>query len=272
MAAVDPYPENGKGWPCLSSELRIKIWKLVYGDQEGRVVEVETAPHAHYDYEHRWCPRSSRSLRPVMVNVCHEARAIAYKLAQLAGHIIFDTSSETNPIYFNREIDTLYVLNTKEYWIRDWGPEGILTQYQTIHSPALLRFLAIDLEPLNRASNQYSLLLDLHHFSALEEMVFLASENSEEAREIIRFMNTHLDIWKKEEDMDPAQRARSRVGEPYRLAIPLRLRECTFARRVGKRFMYFDTPRAKFRSRADRQRGITIPAPQHMRIDPSPLR
>jgi hypothetical protein len=41
-------------------------------------------------------------------------------------------------------VDTLYIRNEKEYWIRDWwGPAGVLTQLKHAWQPELLRVLAI---------------------------------------------------------------------------------------------------------------------------------
>lgn len=98
-----------------------------------------------------------------MVNICHEARSIAHNAAQCAGHLIFqDTQGACTPhIYFRPEIDTLFVYNEKDYWIRDWGPEGILTELWMIHHSERLHFLTIDLESLTRATTSWSLLVDL---------------------------------------------------------------------------------------------------------------
>lgn len=179
------------GWANLSLELRRAIWGLVYATQDARVVEVRTAKHDHHEQDHRWCPRFSPSPRPVMVNVCHDARSIGQDLARRAGHLIFPGAQDTSDIYFNYDIDTLFVRNEKDYWIRDWGPEGILTQFWETHSPASLRFLAIELDPLSRATTRYSLELDLFHFSQLEELAFIVESGSKEAEEQLRVLNRH---------------------------------------------------------------------------------
>ena len=82
--------------------------------------------------------------------------------------------------------------NEKDYWIRDWGPEGILTQFQEHHSPQLLRHLAVELEPLSRKSSDFTVSLDLCYFSGLESYDFVVGERSEEADEWIRVLNLHL--------------------------------------------------------------------------------
>ncbi|KAK0101169.1 hypothetical protein ONS95_012850 [Cadophora gregata] len=179
------------GWTSLSLELRQAIWELVYTTQDARVVEVSTAEHSHHSQEHDWCPRFSPSPRPTMVNICHEARCIAHDVAQRAGHLIFQGTQDTyaSDIYFNPEIDTLFVRNDKYYWIRDWGSEGILTQMWKMHDPDRLRFLAIELEPLTRATTPWSLHIDLFYFPQVEEIMFVVKQESEEAQERLRFLN-----------------------------------------------------------------------------------
>ncbi|KAG4432800.1 hypothetical protein IFR05_011711 [Cadophora sp. M221] len=194
------------GWASLSLELRQTIWAFVYTTQDARVVEVRTATHAHYDQPHDWCPRSSPSPRPTIINTCHESRRIGHEMALRAGHLIFrgnltqNTCSCTftctctydayaSDIYFNPNIDTLYVRNEKEYWIRDWGPEGILTQLWTLYHPDQLRFLAIEIEPLTRATTRWSLDVDLFHFPNIEEIMFVVKEDNEESQELLRILN-----------------------------------------------------------------------------------
>jgi hypothetical protein len=163
-----------------------------------------------------------------MVNVCHEARRAAQGLARHAGHLIFSTITKALDIYFNHEIDTLFVPNEKDYWIRDWGSEGILTQFQTMHSPELLRFLAIELDPLSRGTTPYSLSLDLGHFSRLEEVVFIVKEGNEEVRNWVKRLKRILQGW-----------VRDGLGRPGNSsAVSPHLGNCRLARRNGGSFEY----------------------------------
>ncbi|KAH7369728.1 hypothetical protein BKA65DRAFT_4224 [Rhexocercosporidium sp. MPI-PUGE-AT-0058] len=179
------------GWASLSLELRQAIWTFAYTTQDARVVEVGTAEHAHYSQDHDWCPRSSPSPRPIIVNVCREARSTGHEVARRSGHLIFHSTRGTctSDIYFNPEIDTLFVRNDKDYWIRDWGPEGILTQVWKMHHPERLRFLAIELEPLTRATTPWSLHVDLFYFPKLEELMFIVKKDGEEAQKHLRCLN-----------------------------------------------------------------------------------
>lgn len=179
------------GWASLSLELRQAIWAFFYTTQDVCVVEVRTAKHDHYSQDHDWCPRFSPSPRPIIVNLGHEARSIGYDAARCAGHLIFQNTQGTctSDIYFNPEIDTLFVRNDKNYWIRDWGPEGILTQLWKIHHPECLRFLAIELEPLTRTTTPWSLHVDLFYFPNIEEVTFVVKEDSEEVQEQLRILN-----------------------------------------------------------------------------------
>ncbi|KUJ16447.1 uncharacterized protein LY89DRAFT_782699 [Mollisia scopiformis] len=175
----DEDPIKGS-WTALHVEIRLMIWRLAYAAQTPRLVEVQTLQHNHYDYPHAWYPRYSPSPPPTIVNVCREARDEARREAQKANHLLFATTPDAFDIYFNPAIDTLYVPNDKTYWIRDWGPEGVLTQFKKHHQPELLRFLAIELDPLSRATTHHTLRTDLKGFTSLEDIVFVVKEPSTE--------------------------------------------------------------------------------------------
>jgi hypothetical protein len=180
-------------------EIRLRIWALVYVTQGPRLVEVRTAEHDHYLGPHlRWCPRYSPSPPPTVVNVCREARAEAHKIAERAGHLIFDMGTGAPKIYFNPEIDTLYVPNEKHYWIRDWGPEGILTELKCSYSPESLRSLAIGLDPLSRATTPYSLLMDLLDFQLLETVIFVTENADPEVTRWIEKLDRRLACWERD--------------------------------------------------------------------------
>ena len=179
------------GWSNLSLELRQAIWALVYGTQVARVVEVATTEHTPCNSDHDWCPRFSPSPRPVLVNVCHEARSTAHNIAQRVGHLIFPPAQDTGTtdIYFNPEIDTLFVRNDKNHWIRDWGREGILTQMWKMHHPESLRSLAIELEPLSRATMPWSLHVDLSYFTQITDVIFVVKQDSDEVQKQFRLLD-----------------------------------------------------------------------------------
>lgn len=190
MSSSTPTPA---GFADLPLEIRHAIWNRVYAMQDARVVEVGTAAHDHYDEVHDWCPWMSPSSRPFVTNICHEARSTAHGIARLAGHLIFQNprsiQGSSADIYFNPEIDTLYARNEKEYWIRDWGPEGVLTELWTSSHPERLRYLAIELDPLTRATRPRSLHTDLCYFSQMEKMTFVVKEDSAEAQALLHVLD-----------------------------------------------------------------------------------
>lgn len=190
--------KRGKGpsWASIPLEIRLKIWALAYTTQGPRLVEVRTAEHNHSLGPHlRWCPRYSLSPSPNVVNICREARDEAQRIAEQAGHLIFNIMPEAPKIYFNSDIDTLYVPNERDYWIRDWGPEGILTEFQSNHQPERLRFLAIGLEPLTRATTSYSLYRDLIAFQKLEEIIFVVKKTDDDILTLIKRFDRCLQMW-----------------------------------------------------------------------------
>jgi hypothetical protein len=191
------------GFPRLSTEIRFQIWALCYDLEEPRVVEIQTIPHDNCsDHEDSWCPRQSPSPRPVVVNVCREARNEVRNIAQKAGHLIFTTDLHPMDIFFNPIKDTLYVQNEKEYWIRDWGPPGILTQFKKEHRPENLRFLAVGLEPIDRATTRSSLKNEVRDFKTLEQMMFVVKELEKSAFGRIRVLDKAMMILRRTEIID----------------------------------------------------------------------
>jgi hypothetical protein len=177
--------------PKLNEDVRRLLWTLLYRDEPPRLVEVQTAKHDCHHGVH-YCPRFSPSPRPTVVNICREARDEANRIARIAGHIIFDTHFATSPIYFKREIDTLYVPNEKDNWIRDFYPPGILTQFKREHSPESVSRLALGLDPVFRGTSVLSLRLDLQDFVALRDLIFIIKELDDEIIGHIRQLNLFL--------------------------------------------------------------------------------
>lgn len=85
------HPDTANDWIHLSLEIRLQVWNYFYSLQAPRIVEVGTRCQPHYEHEHAWCPRFSPSPRPVIFNICHEAREITRQLARRAGQLLFST-------------------------------------------------------------------------------------------------------------------------------------------------------------------------------------
>jgi hypothetical protein len=130
-----------------------------------------------------------------VVNVCREARAEAHKIAERACHLIFDMGTGAPKIYFNPEIDTLYVPNEKYYGIWDWRPEGVLTEFKSSYRPKSLRSLAIGLDPLDRATALHSLLMDLFGLWKLETVIYVTEEADPEVNTWIEQLDLSLKSW-----------------------------------------------------------------------------
>src|SRR5277367_5369758 len=105
-------------FPKLIIELRLKIWDFCFALQEPRLVEVRTQSH-DCDQHKGWCPRFSACRIPILVHVCAEARMVAREQAQRAGHLCFSTLSSPPNVFFNPDIDRLYLPVEKESWMRD---------------------------------------------------------------------------------------------------------------------------------------------------------
>lgn len=210
------------GWAGLDLDIRLMIWELAYLLQDPRVVEVRTAKHDHYSGYHDWCPRYSPSPPPTIVNVCGEARAVARRIAQGRGHLLFATTPDAPDIYFNPAIDTLYVPNEKDYWIRDWGPEGVLTQFKKEHQPGSLRVLAIGLDPVSRGTTPNSLESDLDDFRALKHLIFVVEQPDKDVLHWVSALDRRLAF---------LVRTQQRAGRGIR-AFP---DECKLATRRGGR-------------------------------------
>jgi len=176
--------------PELNLDIRVMIWKQSYEIEPPRIVEIDTEKHGNCnEHTKSWCPRYSPSPPPAIVNVCHETRYEAQRLAKIKGHLLF-FSSQPNlpPIYFNPAKDTLYVRNSKEYWIRDWwGGNGILTQLKLSWQPELLRFLAIELDPINRATRRGTFEGDLKDFQNLDLAIYVVAKQDEKMTHLVQW-------------------------------------------------------------------------------------
>ncbi|TVY81236.1 hypothetical protein LSUE1_G006098 [Lachnellula suecica] len=226
-------------WTTIPLEIRHQIWCWAYISQEPRIVEVRTLEHNHYLLPHpRWCPRYSPSPAPHVVNICRESRDVAQRIAKKAGHLIFDTVSEAPKIYFDPDVDTLYVHNEKDYWIGDWGSEGILTELRNSDQGSRLRFLAIDLEPLTRATTPDSLHGDLLGFPKVEKIIFVVRKVDQEVLEWVKRLDRHLWLWAQDPSRLPG---RTRRG-PYP-------KECELVMLRAGKFETIETERNKWARR-----------------------
>lgn len=186
-------------WNDLHLDIRLAIWGYLYTATPSRIVEIHTTKHKHHSSlptlsPHVWCPRGSASPAPLVVNICWESRIEARRLAIIAGHLLFSDSD--SGVYFNPVIDTLYVSNDKDHWIRDWGPEGVLTQIKSDTRCKLIRSLAIEIDPLNRATTWgVSLEWDMVALKGLEELIFVVKKVSGESIDLTRDTDQRLRSW-----------------------------------------------------------------------------
>lgn len=127
----------------------------------------------HHNFLHHWCPRYLPSSTPSIFNLCQEARHEAHRLARVAGHILFPTASNSPNIYFNPTIDTLYIHNENNSWVRDWGSESVLTPVKQESKLEYIRSLAISLDPHTTAITVYHILSDMTTFEGIEEVIFV---------------------------------------------------------------------------------------------------
>ena len=217
------------GPPILNVEVRLMIWRYLYAVEPPRIVEVQTAKHkSGKGHRKSWCTRYSPSPAPLVVNICNEARYEAKKIALTAGHILFATTQPKTlqPIYFDPDIDTLYVRNEKEHWIR--GRTGILTQLQRAWNPKLLRELAIEIDPIERATNDQTFRHDLEDFPNLEKVVFVADKPDDEICKLVKSLNGVVEAMNRDAEYATTRgRTRSRT----------RVEGCELATRWGRCFV-----------------------------------
>ena len=96
-------------FPNLPTEIRATIWTMCFASRPGRVVEVRSREVQHReidDFDSNGKPRLflwPPSPPPEIVNVCHEARDAAKRVAMSAGQFHFPG------IYFDQAMDTLYL-------------------------------------------------------------------------------------------------------------------------------------------------------------------
>jgi hypothetical protein len=226
---------------CL--DVRLIIWRELYYLQSPRIVEVRTQEHSDCSNHESWCPRYSPSPSPTVVNVCHEAREEAQNVAQKAGHLLFTTGPDSPAIYFNPEIDTLYVPNEKEYWIRDWDRCGILTQVRK-ERPMDINVLAIGLDPVERGTTALSLEQDFNELKMLKDIIFVVKSPDGEIFGCIRQLNGRLRVLQREND-ERVQRGAVHQAR----AFPS---ECKIAILRGGRFIFVENP-TPLRRRTERE-------------------
>lgn len=171
----------------LNVEVQLMIWAYLYAAGPKRIVEVRTAKHkSGKSHRKGWFTRYSPTPAPLVVNTCNEARNEAKRTALKAGHILFATKQpkSLHPIYFDPAIDTLYVRNEKEHWMR--GRSGIMAQLQRAWNPQLLRELAIEIDPVERATSHRTFRQDLEDFLNLEKVVFVTKKPDDEICQLVQ--------------------------------------------------------------------------------------
>jgi 2EXR family len=181
----------------LTIELRLLIWRHIYDSQTPRLVEVQTTPHENCKSHNKgFCPRSSPSPAPIIVNICQESRRAAFEIATECHHLFFSTPFSP-PIFFNPAIDTLYVPDEKSTWIR--SPDGILTQLKAelgLDSNRL-RILAADLNPYGLQAG--SMKTDLKEFPGIQDYILLVTDLKDGDFEYFKAAERVLQILKLKE-------------------------------------------------------------------------
>jgi hypothetical protein len=229
----------------LPTEIRLAIWAHLYNTTPARIVEVQTAKHDHYSHYPLPCPRYSPSPPPLLVNICHEARAEARRLALLAGHLLLPTASNSPDIYFNPAIDTLYIRTDKDYWIR-----GVFIQIREEPRLEPLRSMAVEMDHLTRVTAWQSFLnFDLLELTGLGEFIFVVKEVGEKEIALLKAIDWQLWSFVQNDRDNHQQRSiqcDSYRSRPERRRIPRAPgpREypkcCKLATKRGTRFEFVD--------------------------------
>ncbi|KAI1350090.1 hypothetical protein F5Y01DRAFT_286882 [Xylaria sp. FL0043] len=150
-----PAPPQFTFFTQLPPELRLQIWRSSY---HRRVVEV------FYDSEKDCCTTSAPV--PAVLQVCHESRCEALRIYKRS----FGTPSQEPRIYFNRELDTLYIPRPPFM-----GYDDSSRSFTTlIRDTDCIVHLAIDYVPptIKRPWETYNKYILIHSFPFLKE-VFL---------------------------------------------------------------------------------------------------
>jgi hypothetical protein len=82
------------------------------------------------------------------------------------------------------------------------GPPGILTQFKKEHRPESLRFLAIGLEPIDRATTRSSLENDVRDSKNLKNMIFVVAKLEEKVLKQIQVLDKAFVILRRDETID----------------------------------------------------------------------
>jgi hypothetical protein len=158
------------------TEIRLEIWRHAFDFQGPRTVEVRTRPHVCTGHK-GWCPRYSPSALPTLMETSLEAREVARGLARAAGHVFFASrlTYRGDDIFLNPAIDTLYIPDEKDPWVR--GMDGLLTQFQEMHRTDKVASFATDLKLYGQQGG--SVRLDLACFENLRHLVLVVPELNE---------------------------------------------------------------------------------------------
>ena len=100
------------------------------------------------------------------MNVCQESRQVVVERATKENHLVLKTT------IFNPDVDTLYVPDEKDHWIR--GPDGILTQLAKEWDLSRVQLLAADLDPYGLQTG--SLKADMDLFLRLKRHILVVRE------------------------------------------------------------------------------------------------
>ncbi|RMZ67646.1 hypothetical protein GMOD_00001603 [Pyrenophora seminiperda CCB06] len=199
----------------LPKEIRLQIWALAYLNEPPRLVALETKPHDEDHDEACFCPRYSPSPAPLMVNLCHEARAEAHYQALKEKHIVElpcgVAGTNSSEFYFRIDTDILLLQlegpRAKHY---DDSPEvGLLSHFSnaTGCDAKMLQNVAVTKVILS-GFRDGSLSNVLRHFPKISRMVMLLTE----------------DIWRGDMEKELFVRAAARIVRMYKLDLMVRAR------------------------------------------------
>lgn len=122
-----------------------------------------------------------------------------------------------------------------------------MTQLKHAWQPELLRFLAIELDPINRATSRKTFRCDLQYFQNLDQVVFVVDRPDEKIIELVRQLSDEPRWMNREvENLRHIGRVISPSGWMVGptgftgLVRGSRLKKCKLAVRRGTRFDFVD--------------------------------
>jgi hypothetical protein len=216
----------------LNLDVRLIIWRVLYEYEPSRLVEIRSVTGC--DNHDGPCPRYSPSPRPFVATVCREAMQEALRVARSRGHLLRFANQPDMLIFFNPDVDTLYVPNEKVVGIRSLRPVGVLTQlYDVLATYTEEISLAIEMDTPARATTQGELRDDLERLKNLKELIFVIPAQTLGLVHWFSYLESTLKIlrskanWESQHGINPSIGGlkRLRLAERYRRHLWLRVRK-----------------------------------------------